>query len=98
VTAGTEVVLVILEVLVATVNVEEVVTEEETVVVVAVEVEVDVGDTGTGRFLFVDTAGHFPVFMLQLPWVLEDELTVQDAIRVISAYEACGVEPLDVEV
>jgi hypothetical protein len=42
--------------------------------------------------------GHFPALILQLPCVLEEELTFEDAIRVMSAYEACGVDPLDVEV
>jgi hypothetical protein len=42
--------------------------------------------------------GHFPAFMLQLPCVLEEELTFEDAIRVMSAYEACGVDPLDVDI
>lgn len=75
---------------------------EETVVVVTVEVVVVVvmaaaGEETVGLLLAV-IAGHFPVLMLQLPCVLEEELTFDDAMRVMSAYEACGVDPLEVEV
>lgn len=81
----------VMKVLLPVVLVEETVVEE-IVVVVAVEVEVLVAGDGTAWLLVAVIVGHLPALILQLPCAFED------AIRVMSAYEACGVDPLDVEV